>query len=107
MTNSPESRAWRSYAVTNPGASPFTVTLRGRERWALERLLQAGAEGCTPIDRPAPRWSAYIHNLRKLGIAIETLHEPHAGPYPGTHGRYVLRAKVAPLAQGCRKGHTQ
>ena len=106
MTRTPDSRAWRSYAITNPDTPPFTVNLKGRERWALERLMEAGAEGCTPITRPAPRWSAYVFNLRQMGIAVETVYEPHAGPYPGTHGRYVLRAKVAPLPQGCRKGQT-
>jgi hypothetical protein len=76
------------------GREPFTIYARGRDAWALDRLREAGPEGCTPITNPAPRWSAYIHNLRADGVPIETLHEPHDGPYPGTHGRYVLRAFV-------------
>lgn len=71
-----------------------SITVSGRDRWALERLLGAGALGCTPIDDPAPRWSGYIFNLRQMGVAIETIHERHGGPFAGTHARYVLRAAV-------------
>jgi hypothetical protein len=48
----------------------------------------------TPIDEPGPRWSAYVFDLRALGVNIETVHEPHGGDYPGTHGRYVLHSIV-------------
>lgn len=65
-----------------------------RDAWALLQLQIAGQRGVTPIDNPAPRWSAYVHNLRKLGAPIETLHETHGGPFPGTHARYVLRADI-------------
>lgn len=66
-----------------------------REVWALEELMQAGESGCTPIDNPAPRWSGYIYKLkRNHGLVIETITEPHGGPFKGTHGRYVLRSKV-------------
>ena len=78
MTNS---NAW--------GAAPFTIhrndgtvtpiTVTGRDRWALECLLAAGARGCTPIDSPGPRWSGYVHNLRDMGITIETITEKHGG----------------------------
>lgn len=70
------------------------VTVRGRDAWALLQLVNAGEKGCTPIDNPAPRWSAYILKLRKAGFIIETLHEAHKGPFPGTHARYVLRSRV-------------
>jgi hypothetical protein len=76
------------------GREAFTIFAGGRDAWALDRLREAGPKGCTPIENPAPRWSAYVHKLRKYGVPIETLHEPHTGPYPGTHGRYVLRALV-------------
>ncbi len=66
----------------------------GREAWALFQLIKAGNNGCTPIDQPAPRWSAYIHLLRKRGIAIETIYELHGGPFAGCHARYVLRDSV-------------
>lgn len=68
----------------------FGVSLTGRQAWALEQLILNGSRGCTPIERPAPRWSAYIHQLRHLGIKIETIREKHGGQFSGTHGRYVL-----------------
>ena len=82
------------YHVTPEGGEPFTIEAKGREAWALDRLLTAGPKGCTPIDQPAPRWSAYVHKLRKRGVPIETVTEPHGGAFSGTHGRYVLRAVV-------------
>ncbi len=72
----------------------FTVSVSGRDRWALEALIAAGPNGCTPIDTPGPRWSGYVHNLRSLGVPIETITEAHDGPFKGTHARYVLRARV-------------
>ena len=89
-------RAKRSglYHVTPEDGEPFTIEAKGREAWALDRLRFAGPKGCTPITEPAPRWSAYVHKLRGQGVPIETVTEPHGGPYSGTHGRYVLRADV-------------
>lgn len=75
---------------TTPEAPCQTAT--GRNAWALLALWKAGTQGVTPIDTPAPRWSGYVHNLRRAGVPIETVHEKHGGPYPGTHARYVLRA---------------
>ena len=83
-----------AYTVKTTGGDVFRVVVSGRVRWALDQLWQAGRAGCTPIDNPAPRWSAYIFDLRDMGIEIETIHEPHAGEFAGTHGRYVLRADV-------------
>jgi hypothetical protein len=73
------------------------VTIRGREAWALLALMAAGERGCTPIDHPGPRWSGYVHDLRRLGFDIETIHEPHQGAFPGSHARYVLRSRVTRL----------
>ncbi|WP_287361225.1 hypothetical protein [Mesorhizobium sp.] len=71
------------------------MTIYGREAWCLRRLIEAGEKGCTPIEQPAPRWSAYVHDLKhKFGIVIDTVHEAHAGPYAGNHARYVLRSIV-------------
>ena len=76
-----------------PDGAPFTVT--GRTAWALDALVKAGPKGCTPIDTPGPRWSSYVHRLRRdHGLAIETHHENHGGPFPGAHGRYVLTTPV-------------
>jgi Winged helix domain len=73
------------------------VTVRGREAWALLALMAASERGCTPIDAPGPRWSGYVHDLRKLGVAIETVRERHAGRFPGDHARYVLRSRITVL----------
>jgi hypothetical protein len=82
-----------AYFTIHPeGSESFCIQIEGRELWTLERLIHAGASGCTPITEPAPRWSAYVHKLRKRGIPIETRHEHHGGPYPGHHARYVLAA---------------
>ncbi|MGE3245400.1 MAG: hypothetical protein AB7J19_03640 [Beijerinckiaceae bacterium] len=79
-------------ARTLPDGLP--VSLRGRDAWCLRQLAAAGERGCTPIDNPAPRWSGYVHKLRKAGFPVETIHEQHGGDFPGHHARYVLRADV-------------
>ena len=72
-----------------------TSTVAGRDAWALLELGKAGPDGCTPIDHPGPRWSGYVHNLRReYGLAIETVHEAHKGLFPGSHARYVLKSEV-------------
>ena len=73
-------------------------TFDGRAAWALAALITAGENGCTPIDHPGPRWSAYVHKLRRAGLFIETREEKHAGPYAGRHARYVLQSKVEVLS---------
>lgn len=85
-----------------PDGAPQTVV--GRDAWALEQLLAAGEKGCTPIDRPAPRWSHYIYKLRSVhGFIIETIEESHAGTFAGSHGRYVLRSRVEILPADAAK----
>jgi hypothetical protein len=73
------------------------VTVRGREAWALLALMAAGERGCTPIDTPGPRWSGSVHDLRKVGVVIETIRERHGGAFPGDHARYVLRSRITVL----------
>ncbi len=46
-----------------PDGLPFTI--QGRDAWALSELIEAGAKGCTPIDHPGPRWSAYPRSTRR------------------------------------------
>lgn len=70
------------------------LTLKGRDAWAVDNLIEAGERGCTPIDNPAPRWSGYVHKARKAGLNIETVTEAHGGDFRGTHARYVLRSRV-------------
>lgn len=72
----------------------ISVAVLGREAWALLELVEAGTSGCTPIDNPAPRWSHYVWLLRGHGFTVETIDEPHAGPFSGTHARYVLHDNV-------------
>jgi hypothetical protein len=79
------------------GDAGLVVTARGCEAWTLVALMAAGERGCTPIDHPGPRWSGYIHDLRRLGFDVETIHEPHEGAFPGSHARYVLRSRVTRL----------
>lgn len=70
------------------------IDVTGRDQWALLELAVAGPKGCTPIDNPAPRWSAYVHKLRDMGVDIETVHERHEGPFPGNHARYVMHSVI-------------
>jgi hypothetical protein len=60
------------------------VTVRGGDAWALLELKAANDNGCTPLDHPGPRWSGYVHKLRKAGIIIETVCEKHGGPFAGS-----------------------
>ena len=70
------------------------IVVRGREAWALIKLIIAGTTGCSIFDSPAPRWSSYVHRLRKFGIPIGTIREAHHGPFAGLHARYVLRIPI-------------
>ena len=79
-----------------PSGGALTLAVGGRVRWALEALIAAGPKGCTPITMPGPRWSHYVFRLRREGVDVETIHEPHGGPFAGKHGRYVLRSQVTP-----------
>lgn len=83
------------YKVTTKNGDGRDIRVPGRNEWALRELIRAGEKGCTPIDNPAPRWSGYIHNLRReYDLDIETISERHDGPYPGNHARYVLHSKI-------------
>lgn len=81
--------------VVRVGEDPTPRKLVGRDAWALRNLIAAGDAGCTPIDHPGPRWSHYVWKIRGAGIAVETIDEKHAGPYAGSHARYVLRSPVS------------
>jgi hypothetical protein len=79
------------------GEAGPVVKVRGRDAWALLELKAANDDGCTPIDHPGPRWSGYVHKLRKAGIIIATIRERHSGPFAGQHARYVLISIVTIL----------
>jgi hypothetical protein len=87
--------------VLHDTADPVRILVSGRNRWALECLILAGDRGCTPIEIIGPRVSAYVFNLRKMGVRIETLTEPHGGAFAGHHARYVLRSTVTREGAGC------
>ncbi|MEQ9487629.1 MAG: hypothetical protein RIM72_01410 [Alphaproteobacteria bacterium] len=88
-----------TFEVTTEKGNAAQVTAVGRNAWALSELVDAGIKGCTPISHPGPRWSAYVHRLRKdYGLNIETVLESHSGPFPGKHARYVLRTPVRLVA---------
>lgn len=88
--------------VTLLSEQPRTFELDGRLGWTLAALAKAGTKGVATVERPAPRRSAYVHDLRKLGIQIETEMEAHDGDYPGQHARYRLAcaAQVTVLTDG-------
>lgn len=88
------------YSIKTTIGDTFLIAVSGRVRWALDQLCKAGTAGCTPLNNPAPRWSAYIFDLRGMGIEIDTIREPHEGEFSGTHGRYVLRSAVVRGMQG-------
>lgn len=90
----------RYHIIPSDGGAASFITVRGRVRWALDKLRLAGKTGCTPIEEVGPRWSAYVHKLREAGVIIETLREPHDGEFPGHHARYVLRSCVTPYRDG-------
>lgn len=83
-----------TFLVNPDQPDAFTISVAGRNLWALECLSENIETGCTPIDQPAPRWSAYVHRLRGLGLAIETISEKHGGEFAGCHARYMLRSTV-------------
>ncbi len=88
------------FKITRTDGAVSEITVKGRNRWALENLMMAGPQGCTPIDQPGPRWSAYTFNLRhEYGVEIETLHEKHGAPFEGTHARYVAKSRIEPAAR--------
>ena len=83
------------FTILNDDGTTREIMVRGRERWALQNLIAAGPKGCTPIDHPGPRWSAYTFQLRhEHGLEIETVTEQHGPPFQGNHARYVLHSHV-------------
>ena len=82
------------YLVYSDDGDLCEIRVSGRFDWALDELIKAGPIGIVLMENPAPRWSAYVHGLWSLGVEIDTVMEPHEGPFPGKHGRYVLQSLV-------------
>jgi hypothetical protein len=78
--------------LDSPALGP--IVAHGRDAWALLELYRAGDVGCTPLTHPGPRWSGYVHKLRRRGVRIDTIAESHGGPLAGHHARYVLRSVI-------------
>ena len=77
------------------GRGPFEIQISGRNADTLERLIIAGQRGIAAVDlNPGNRLAAYICELRKLDLSIDTWMEPHGGQYAGRHARYVLQSIV-------------
>lgn len=70
------------------------IQANGREGETLLRLVEKGPRGLRAYDFPGGppfRLSAYVFDLRGMGLAIITDREPHA---TGTHGVYTLQTPV-------------
>lgn len=78
-------------------------TFRGRFAWTLNALIEAGKQGVTPLERPAPRWSHYVMVLRRGGVPVQTIDEKHGGAYSGRHGRYLLDVPVTVVSREVRQ----
>lgn len=81
--------------IRRNGEAVRTTQVVGRVAWAMLSLMHAGSTGCTPINRPAPRWSDYVFRLRGQGFNVETIDESHGGAFAGSHARYVLHDQVS------------
>jgi len=71
-----------------------TIRAVGREAETLLMLVQKGTCGVRAYDfagGPPFRLGAYVHDLRRMGLAIRTDRERHEG---GEHGVYVLESPV-------------
>jgi winged helix domain-containing protein len=77
------------------GDCPCTFELKGRLGWAMAQFADAGPDGITPSERPAPRWSGYVHELRGTGIPIHSEWVNHGRAYSGHHARYRLACDVS------------
>ena len=85
------------YYLHHPDGSAELHRLTGRVEDTLCKLIDAGANGLTTLEYPAPRTSDYVFKLRRRGFVIDTITESHGGDFPGHHGRYVLRSRVERL----------
>lgn len=68
----------RVLAATSDGQP---IHANGREGETLLRLVEKGARGLRAYDFPGGppfRLGAYVHDLRRMGIAIRTERETHA-----------------------------
>lgn len=78
--------------------------VQGRPGWALNELVKASERGCSAADFPAGiRLAHFVYKLRhEHELLIETEHEAHGGPFPGSHAVYRLRTPVRILVDARR-----
>ena len=90
-TSRPAIKAPRLKVTGSGPGGVFTVS--GQTARALLALVNAAGQGVTALEVStwALRLAAYVHSLRRLGIAVNMLREAHPG---GWHGRYVLASPV-------------
>lgn len=77
--------------------SDAILKVRGQEARSLAALVAAGPRGITALEVStwALRLAHYAMKLRRLGLAIEMVKEPHEGPGgKHWHGRYILKSPV-------------
>jgi hypothetical protein len=75
-------------------------TWDGRFAFTLNKLVEKGEAGATPHDFPTGcRVAHYVFRLRRDGIGIQTIREPHAGNFSGSHARYRLISPVTILSR--------
>jgi hypothetical protein len=93
---------WRQELIDlrNELAEETKHQIEGAYTLTLRMLARIDAQLMTPIDHSGPRWSGYVHKVRKLGLQIETMTERRGGPFAGHHARYVLFLRVCILGDG-------
>jgi adenine deaminase len=81
----------RLCVICDDGSPSFIAS--GQTAKAIRALVLAGKQGVSALEVAtwAYRFAAYCHELRKLGLDIETIREAHDG---GWHGRHVLHTAV-------------
>lgn len=89
------------YGLPDPQAPLLNVQpllLPNRTVMILEEMI-AKPEGITSIDYPGVRVADAVLKLRKAGVDVQTIHEPHGGEFAGHHARYILISRVVRLAE--------
>ena len=83
--------AMSSITIRMPSGTRLTFT--GRDAWTLASPDRGRLRWCDHA-RPSGAEVVALHlQAPKAGLIISTDYEPHAGPFPGTHGRYRLKLR--------------
>lgn len=76
----------------------------GREAETIHALVNAGDRGITSLETFKAGWavrlSAYVFDLKAMGVPITVSREPHDG---GNHARYKLSGVVEIIARNDRE----